>query len=151
MKHQRSHHPFLFFSSKERKKIVQAIRAAEQHTSGEIRVHLDRGGRHDLMERAREIFEKTGMPRCRQRNGVLIFFSLAQRRFVILGDQGIHAKVPQGFWDGLATSMQQAFQQDRFADGIIYAIQAAGETLKTYFHATARNPNELPDEISFSC
>ncbi len=169
MKHHRSHHPFLFFSSAEKKKIVQAIRAAEQHTSGEIRVHLDRGGREDFAARAQTIFEKLGMTRCRERNGVLIFFALAERRFVILGDQGIHAKVPQGFWDEIAAKMQQDFEQDRFADGILGAIQAAGAKLQAYFPAldrnpmvsarswrldvsdfADRNPNELPDEISFS-
>ena len=150
MRQHRSHHPFLFFSGAEKKKIVEAIRAAEAQTTGEIRVHVDRGGRKELMARAREIFEKTGMARCRERNGVLIFFSLAERGFAILGDQGIHAKVPESFWNDMILRMQEDFKQNRFADGIIHAIQTAGEKLKTCFPAAGRNPNELPDEISFS-
>ncbi len=150
MGHHRSHHPFLFFSSSEKKKILHAIREAECETTGEIRVHVDRGGRKEFMARAHEIFKKTGMDRCRERNGILIFFSLTQRKFVILGDQGIHAKVPEGFWSAIALRIQQDFQRDHFADGIIHAIHEVGAKLKTYYPAAGQNSNELPDEISFS-
>lgn len=147
---ERSKDPVLFFSKKEKEAIVQAIREAEKMTSGEIRVHLERKARPDIMAHAREVFEKIGMTRTQRRNGVLIFLGVASRRFAILGDRGINEKVPPTFWDEVAEGMQQSFREDRFADGIVEAILAIGEKLKEYFPYQSSDVNELSDEISFS-
>lgn len=147
---ERSKNPALFFSDAERKKIRRAIDAAERVTSGEIRVHLERKAREPFYEHALEIFEKIGMTKTRERNGVLIFIGLASRRFAILGDQGINEKVGELFWEHIKETMEADFREDRFADGIANAVLAIGEKLKTYFPCKRDDVNELPDEISFS-
>jgi len=146
----RSRHPNLFFSKKEGRKIVAAIREAEKHTSGEIRVHLVAKAKGDILFQAKEIFEKIGMARTQERNGVLIFLAPQNRQFVVLGDVAIHEKVPAGFWENIAHSMEKYFGEDHFADGIIEAIKKSGEELKKHFPHEGTDVNELSDKISYS-
>jgi len=146
----RSANPVLFFSKKEKEQIVKAIETAEIKTSGEIRVHLERKAQADIMTHAGREFVRLGMARTEARNGVLIFFGVASKRFVILGDKGIHEKVPSGFWDEIVRKMMTHFKEDRFADGLSEAIHQIGEKLATYFPYQRDDINELPDEISYS-
>lgn len=139
--------PKKFLTQDERDRIVQAIREAEKKTSGEIRVYLERRSGKDLMKRSRQVFEKLGMTKTRQRNGVLIYFSLGRHRFAILGDQGIHDKVGEGFWKEVVSQMQIYFARGEFARGLEAAIRNIGERLKTYFPREAGDVNELPDQI----
>lgn len=150
MKIVRDSHPVLFFSQKETESIIAAIRKAEMRTSGEIRVHLERKAREPFLEHGKAIFQKLGMTRTRDRNGVLIFMGLASRRFAVLGDTGIHAKVQESFWTDIASILEREFKEDRFADGIIQAVERIGERLREHFPYQRSDTNELPDEISYS-
>lgn len=145
----RNPNPLLFFSIKERKQIIQAIRLAEKKTSGEIRVHLEKKVKENIMHHATQAFEKLGMTNTRQRNGVLIFMALSNHEFVILGDEGINRIVPENYWDDIAHILSKTFSQNRFADGLVEAIGRIGEKLQHHFPAQRENLNELPDEISF--
>ena len=147
---ERSSEPILFFSKKEREKIVKAIGEAELKTSGEIRVHLERKAKQDIFEDAKVAFEKLGMTQTQARNGVLIFLGVKSKRFAILGDRGIHEKVPENFWHDVAKEMAEHFKRDEFAEGVIHAIRLIGEKLKNDFPYQRFDINELPDEISFS-
>ena len=147
---ERSKNPVLFFSKKEKEHITQAIQQAEMNTSGEIRVHLERRAKEDIMSHAAHEFERIGMAKTEARNGVLIFMGVRSRRFAILGDQGINEKVPQGFWDEIVQLMVGHFKEDRFSDGLVEGILKVGEKLKEYFPYHREDINELPDEISYS-
>ena len=142
-------HPRHFFTEEEKHHIVKAIHKAESETSGEIRVYLGAKGKDEVMKRARKVFEKLGMTKTKHRNGVLIFLSLEDKRFAILGDKGIHEKLPVDFWDGIVKHMSQRFKEDRFAEGIQEAILMAGEKLKRHFPKEPGDVNELPDNISY--
>lgn len=147
---QRDKNPILFFSSAEKKRILEAIQNAERVTSGEIRVHLERKAREPFYEHAQEVFEKLGMTKTAERNGVLIFINLAAGQFAVLGDRGINEKVPDNFWQSIAAEMQAHFKEDRFADGICAAVLAAGEKLREYFPFERTDINELSNNISYS-
>jgi uncharacterized membrane protein len=137
-----------FLAQIDQARVVEAIRAAELATSGEIRVHVQpraRGG--DLRFVAERTFERLGMTKTAARNGVLLFIASEEQRFVILGDLGIDEKVPAGFWDDIAAKLTIRFKNGEFTDGIVEAIAAAGEHLKAYFPRSAADVNELPDEI----
>ncbi len=146
----RSKHPLLFLSTREKEKIVQAIREAEKETSGEIRVHLARGRDKEVLPHAKEIFEKIGMTKTQHRNGVLIFLAVQDKRFCVIGDQGIHEKVPAHFWNEMIHRMQTCFKENRFAEGIVEAVLMTGKKLQEYFPSQRRDENELPDRISYS-
>ena len=137
-----------FLATLDQKKVVEAIKAAELRTSGEIRVHIQpkaTGG--EIRDVAERTFERLGMTKTARRNGVLLFIACEEQRFVILGDEGIDDKVPPGFWDTIAAKLTIRFKNGEFTEGIVEAILAAGEHLSTYFPRSADDVNELPDEI----
>lgn len=140
--------PATFFDETEREAIREAIAAAEEQTSGEIRLHLARRTRGDVLAAAQVAFHAIGMTRTAARNGVLIYLSVEDRRFAIVGDEGIDRVVPEGFWDEIKETMRQRFAADRFAEGIAEAVRRVGEKLRAYFPLQAGDVNELPDDIS---
>jgi len=132
----------------DQQRVVDAIKSAEQETSGEIRVHVQpraRGG--DIRFVAERTFERLGMTKTSRRNGVLLFIATEENQFTILGDKGIDEKVPAGFWDDIAAKLTIRFRNGEFTDGIVEAIGAAGDHLKSYFPRMEGDVNELPDEI----
>ncbi len=138
------------FSADEEAAIVEAIRAAEAQTSGEVRVHIEKNCRGDILRAAMRTFRKLGMHRTADRNGVLIFIAPERRELAIVGDAGIHAVVPPGFWDAERDLMLQGFRQGQASQGICAAIAIIGEKLKAHFPVQPSDTNELPNEISYS-
>ena len=88
-----------FLSAKEEKEIVKAIRQAEQNTSGEIRVHIEKTAKISHYLRVQEVFENLKMYKTSERNGVLFYVAVDDRKFVVYGDEGINKVVPANFWN----------------------------------------------------
>ncbi|OQA55526.1 MAG: hypothetical protein BWY42_01428 [Candidatus Omnitrophica bacterium ADurb.Bin277] len=141
-------HPAFFFSKSEKQRIISAVREAEKNTSGEIRVHLERRLKGDMMAEARKVFERIGMTRTKDRNGVLILLVIRDRRVAILGDKGIHEKVPADFWEREIRLMENCFRENEFAEGIALAVLEIGEKLREFFPFRPDDQNELPDGVS---
>ncbi len=139
-----------FLGPEDEEEIIQAIRAAEEDTSGEIRVHLEYGLGKDPMERAWELFHELKMDNTRNANGVLLYVAVHDHKFAICGDRGICKVVPEGFWDSTRDVMQAHFREGRFKEGIIAGVRTAGKELKVHFPWHPDDPNELTDEISRS-
>jgi len=139
-----------FFNKEEEERIIEAIRAAEQNTSGEIRVHLEKDAKGDVVKEARRMFTKLKMHKTQARNGVLIFLVLDRKEFAIIGDKGINDIVGENFWQEERDVIQTHFRQGAFAEGICKAIEQVGEKLKAHFPYQSDDENELPDEISYS-
>jgi uncharacterized membrane protein len=137
-----------FLAALDQQRIVAAIHAAEQQTSGEIRVHIQPKSGGDIRNVAERTFERLGMTKTALRNGVLLFIACEEQKFTILGDQGIDEKVPAGFWDAIAAKLTIRFQTAEFTDGIVEAITSAGEHLATYFPRAADDVDELANEIN---
>ena len=72
-----------FFSKEEGNEIVKAIQAAEKHTSGEVRVHLEAHCRGNLIKRASRIFDKLEMEKTKDRCGVLVYLATEDHKFAI--------------------------------------------------------------------
>ncbi len=128
--------------------IEEAIRRAERRTSGEIRVVVEKRAGDDPMKKAARWFEKLGMTQTRQRNGVLIYVGLDDRRFAILGDAGIDRTVPENFWQHTAEGMRAHFRRGRIVEGIIEGVRRAGEALARYFpYDPETDVDELPNTV----
>jgi uncharacterized membrane protein len=138
-----------FFSKEEKKQITDAIAEAEKNTSGEIRLHAEGQCKMDVLDRAAYVFEKLKMNQTEQRNGVLFYLAVYDRKFAILGDAGINQLVPANFWDEIKETMLAYFKEGKFADGLTKGILMAGEQLKANFPYQKDDQNELSDEISF--
>ena len=137
-----------FFSNEEKEKIILGIQTAEKNTSGEIRVHLVKHLKGDILEEGKKIFEQLGMTKTAERNGILFLLSLKDHQFAILGDQGIHDKVHAEFWQTIRNELEGYFKQGLFSAGLVAGIVKCGEELKRYFPCQAGDKNELPDSIS---
>jgi uncharacterized membrane protein len=138
-----------FFTEEEQSKILSAVKEAEEETSGEIRVHIETSCSGDVLDRAAWIFGKLGMHKTALRNGVLFYLAVVDRKFALIGDAGINAKVPLDFWDKAKEMMLTNFKAGNFTEGLAKGILMAGEQLKTHFPHQSDDVNELPDEISF--
>ncbi|HEX8171480.1 MAG TPA: TPM domain-containing protein [Thermoanaerobaculia bacterium] len=136
-----------FLAKLDQPRIVNAIGAAEKLTSGEIRVHIQPRARGEIREIAERTFERLGMTKTALRNGVLLFIACEEQRFVILGDRGIDEKVPAGFWDEIAAKLTIRFQNGELTDGIVEAIEAAGQQLRDYFPCATDDVDELANDI----
>jgi uncharacterized membrane protein len=139
-----------FFSKEEQAQILASIREAELNTSGEIRVHIETECKEDVLDRAAWIFEKLGMKKTAERNGVLFYLAINDKKFAVLGDAGINSKVQPNFWDDVKELLQKNFQEGRFVQGLTEAISLAGIHLQAHFPYTRADVNELSDEISFN-
>lgn len=138
-----------FFKKEEKDDIILAIKSAELETSGEIRVHVEDKCRGEVKDRAAFLFKQMEMHKTEKRNGVLFYLAVKNRKFAILGDIGINKVVPDNFWDEIRDSMLNHFRENEFAEGLIEAINLAGQQLKEHFPYMKDDVNELPDEISF--
>lgn len=129
-------------------RVRQSIRQAETRTSGEIRVHLDDTIVDDVLDHAAFIFEELGMHRTRDRNGVLIYVSVAERRAAVIGDSGINAKLPDGYWNDTLRVILHQFKAERYCDGLCSGVERLGEQLRAHFPRAKDDRNELNDEVS---
>lgn len=138
-----------FFTKDQKEEVMRAINSAEQDTSGEIRVHIERNCKIDPLERALEVFNHLKMDRTVQRNGVLIYLAVASHKLAIIGDEGINKVVPENFWDDVKSNMVACFKQSDYVKGVSSSILMVGQKLKEHFPFQHGDTNELSDEISF--
>ena len=139
-----------FLSKADEQEIVQAIIEAEKNTSGEIRVHLEEHTEKSPLERAQEVFFELKMDETQDRNGVLFYVCVSDKKFAILGDKGINEAVESDFWDCTKDTVIANFKEGNFKKGLVEGILRAGERLKKYFPFQSDDTNELSNEISRS-
>jgi len=138
-----------FFTKEDKEEILAAIQAAEKNTSGEIRVHIEKRCKGDLLDRAAFIFSKLDMHKTELRNGVLFYLAIDDRKFAVLGDKGINAVVSNDFWQSISEHMTELFKNKLFTKGLSEGIRMAGKQLAEKFPYQENDQNELSDEISF--
>jgi uncharacterized membrane protein len=138
-----------YFTEENKLQITNAIRAAEMNTSGEIRVHIEKYCKGDVLDRAAYIFEKMEMHKTQLRNGVLFYLAVEDHQFAILGDAGINQKVPGDFWEATKELVLSKFKDGNLTEGLTNGILMAGEQLKAHFPYLKNDVNELSNEISF--
>jgi uncharacterized membrane protein len=137
------------FSDNDRDVLKAAISEAEQLTSGEVRVYIEDECRGDVLDHAAFIFEELQMHKTELRNGVLIYLATKHKKFAIIGDAGIHAKVGDDFWKSIKEEMLVQFKQEKFVEGLKVAIVDVGHALKTHFPYSKDDTNELPNDVVF--
>lgn len=133
----------------DRKRIVRAIKQAEQETSGEIRFFIEDKCKGEVLDRASHIFAKLDMHKTDLRNGVLFYLSVLDRKFAVLGDSGINAKVPKDFWESVKIKVISKLVLGDIAEGVSQGIVEAGEKLQQFFPYQSNDVNELSDDIVF--
>jgi uncharacterized membrane protein len=146
---------FSFLRSKlpiETDKIEQAILLAEQTTSAEIRVVVERKaqkikGEKGVMGRAEQLFDELQMAETADRNGVLIYLSFKPQYVAVVGDCGIHQKVGNDFWQSVYQAMKAYCQAGEYTQALCEGVGQVGRELARYFPVREDDVNELPNEV----
>ena len=137
-------------SASDKQMLVQAIQAAEHTTSGEIRVYVESHlpKKEDALQRATALFFKNKMHETKERNGVLVYVAVKDKKLAIYGDQAIHEKVGIEFWYSQVQEMTSHFKQANYVQGISLVIAEIGTALTHHFpYDRVNDINELSDEI----
>jgi len=135
--------------------IAAKIADVEKETIGEVRVsvHKSRSIKNrnlSLYDLAVQNFFELGMEKTKDKTGVLIYLLMSDKKFQIIGDEGINKKVSKEFWDIMAMKVAEYFRQSKFVEGICYAIDEVGKILKKEFPMKAGDINELSNDVVVS-
>ena len=136
-----------FISQLDRKLIESALRDAELGTSGEIRVIVHHQPVEDAVAFAQAEFIRLGMQKTRKRNAVLIFVAPVSQKFAVIGDEAVHRKCGDPFWQEMAAAMQENFRAGHYTAALFEGIKRAGALLAQHFPPRPGNTDELPDQV----
>ncbi|MCH1534577.1 MAG: TPM domain-containing protein [Schleiferiaceae bacterium] len=136
-------------SEKQEQALVHAISQAELHTSGEIRIHLEKSiGNSSAQQRAKKWFGKLEMHKTAEKNGVLFYLAIKDRKLAIWAGEGINAKVPANFWQEIINLIIAEFKVEHFSEGLIAGVEKTGQALGEFFPRQDDDIDELSNEIS---
>ncbi|MDR0842316.1 MAG: hypothetical protein LBP68_02730 [Acidobacteriota bacterium] len=104
-----------------------------------------------MEERVREAafmqFYSGGLYKTRESNGVEIYLSLFEKMVVVIGDNGIHAKMGEHEWDEVRDTIIGGIRAGKACQGICDAIGHCGKVLAVHFPPRPDDINELPDHV----
>jgi len=83
-----------------------------------------------VARRAKEVFFDRGIAKTADRDGVLVFASLLERRVVVLADESVRSKVKPEAWDAAVSAMTAAASEGRTADGLAAAVEEVARALR---------------------
>ena len=102
---------------------------------------------HEVREAATIQFVSNGLYRTREETGILIYLSVFEGKVWVLGDRGVDAAVPPGFWQEVADQVVAGIKEGRPAAAICAAVGRIRGVLAEKFPASAGDTNELPNLI----
>ncbi len=136
-------------SEEQEQALVDAISQAELHTSGEIRIHLEKStGNSSAEQRAKQWFGKLEMHKTAEKNGVLLYLAIQDRQLALWAGEGINEKVPADFWQEIIDLMISEFKEGHFSEGLIDGVEKTGKALGEFFPRKDDDVDELSNEIS---
>src|SRR5215475_11516836 len=114
------------FSENDLDAIAAAVAEAERGTSAEIRVHLERRlpRRSDALARATSLFTRLGMHATAERNGVLLYLAVYDRKLAIVGDP---------YWQRVRDAMVERLRAGAPRDAAVHAVTDVGLVLNKFF------------------
>ena len=102
-----------------------------------------------VRRRAAEQFFAKNLHLTRERTGVMIYVSLAERMAELIADEGIHDHVGPHTWDQAMAALTEGLKHGRVEQGFEAAVRLCGEVLAEKFPADPNdNPNQLPDAVA---
>jgi uncharacterized membrane protein len=116
-------------------RVRAALDAAAHRTSAKIVVSVARFFWGSVDAAAHRAFVRLAVARTAEHNGVLVFVVPSRRRFVVLGDDAIHARVGQAFWDATVAAIGAHIAERDLTTGIVHGIETIAERLGTTFPA----------------
>ena len=77
---------------------------------------------------------------------MLIYLLFADQDVEVVADRGIHAKVGSREGEKICHTMETAFKQANYEEGVLSGIQAVTQHLVEHFPAVGDGQNELLDK-----
>jgi uncharacterized membrane protein len=140
--------------SLDRDRIARAIAEAEAKSTGEVVVSLAPFFIGNIERAAERAWERLGMARTRDRNGVLLFLVPGRRKLFVRGDQGIHEKVGPELWAEVARAVsarlaERGQSKTALTDALVHGVSLVGEALHKHFPRREwdAKTNQLPDSV----
>lgn len=139
-------------TQEEMDKIAASIAEVEKKTIGEIRVNIQKtrtlkNRNLSVYDLAIQSFYELGMEKTKAKTGVLVFLLMSDKKFQIIGDEGVNKKVSKEYWDILAMNVAEYFQSNKFVEGICFAVDEVGKVLIKEFPMKSGDTNELSNEV----
>ena len=137
------------FTADALRRIADAIGEVERETSAEIRLSIreDRDENEtgmSLRDLALKECVSLKMQETKDRTGVLLLIVFDERKFYILGDEGITRRSDPETWTDVAQTISSHFKEGKFEAGVLSALQ----TLKAHVREFVPRANDNPDELS---
>src|ERR1700761_8935065 len=139
--------PHHFLNAVDHDRIVAAIAAAEERTSGEIRVFITRRKTSNALHAASLCFLKLKMHETPLRNAVLIFIAPVSHQFAVVGDTAVHAKCGDDFWHGVVEGMEPSLKRGEFTEALLHGVEKVGSLLAAHFPPDPAGKHDLPDAV----
>ncbi|MGB4269344.1 MAG: TPM domain-containing protein [Spirochaetota bacterium] len=101
----------------------------------------------EVKEAAITAFYKHGLYKTANKNGVLIYISLLEKKVWILADEDAHKKIEQDFWDSCVTQIVTGMRQKQFVVALCTVIETIGQRLAKEYPVKPDDVDELKNII----
>jgi uncharacterized membrane protein len=79
---------------------------------------------------------------------VLLYLAVDDRKFAIVGDDGIHARVGYRLWDSVRDVLQRELRAGRMRDGVTAAVAEIGRALGAHFPPRPDDPKDPAQAVT---
>lgn len=134
------------FNDNEIKSIEESIKLIESKTTGRIKIYIGTKISGKPLNLTRKIFEKIGLKQLKNRNGILLYIAVKDKKLVIFADDGINDKVGDAFWEIVKDAMIEKFKNGQFELGVIGGVNLIGEKLIEKFPSENEEISGVIDE-----
>ncbi len=102
----------------------------------------------EVIQRATQLFYELNIHHTTERNGVLLFVSLLERKVYVLADKIINEKVDPQYWDSIVAIIIEEIKKDHHLNGLQKAMDKIHKDFMSYFPKTSEGrPSEIPDKL----
>ncbi len=148
MAFERPRGPGGYFTATETRRLVKAIRDAEQGNRGEVRVHVEGRCRDEALERAKAVFGHLKMNETRDGTGVLLYVAVRDRKVAVFAGEGIVERGRHGFWDDVVNAVAEGYRCGDPVAGLESALDKVGALLREAAPGDDDAGDELPNAVT---
>lgn len=105
--------------------------------------------RRAVRRMAREMFYDDDLQGTQNRNALLIFVSLRERRMELLPDKSLQQTVPFHIWDELLQLALRRKAKENLVNWLGDTVVSCARVLKAYDPVKGENPNEIANNVRF--
>lgn len=137
-----------FFEENFSKQVEKYIEEAELLTSAEFKLHIEEVCKEDVLDRAAFVFSELELHKTQNRNAVLLYVSVDDRKVSILADRGAKTHLSEAFLSETLSTLITDFKSNKYAEGIGRCFLSIASELKSHFPYQANDINEISNTVS---